>query len=76
MSENVDRISYPLQMKVSPVAAGPLVFITSRTSVLLMSAPRTANTVPKITIAARIDTVLFPTPVMTAFLTTPWRLCM
>ena len=65
-----------IQMNVSPVAAGPLVFMISSTSALLISAPRTANTVPNMTIAARSETVLLPTPVMSAFLTMPWRRCM
>ena len=68
--------SWGIQMKVRPVAAGPLVCMSSSTCSRGICAPRMAKTVPKMTIAAMSDTVLLPTPVMTAFFTTPWRLCM
>ena len=65
-----------IQIKVRPVAAGPLVCITSRTSPWLMVEPRIANTVPKIIRAASNETKLLPNPVMNEFLTTPCLACM
>ena len=65
--------SWGIQINVSPVEAGPLVFMISRTSgsIIPISVLRTANTVPKIMIPDSRETVLFPIAVTNAFLTVP-----
>ena len=60
-----------IQINVSPVEAGPDVRMTSRTSAEPIWLPRTANTIPNTIVAASSDTRLLPTPVSTAFRTTP-----
>ena len=62
-----------IQIKVSPVAAGPDVFITSKISpfAIPISLPKMENTVLKTMMAASKDTRLLPIAVVNAFLIKP-----